>query len=82
MLRKALLVVGTILLIVLLGGAVFVASRQHLTFDPPYPAVTASSDSAIVERGRYLVRDLAPCASCHGDRAQRAQQRSVFQECG
>jgi mono/diheme cytochrome c family protein len=72
MMRKALLVVGAVLMIVLLGGAVFVASRQHLTFDPPYPAVTASSDSAIVERGRYIVRDLAPCASCHGDPAQRA----------
>ena len=72
MMRKALLVVGAGLLIVLLGGAVFVASRQHLRFDSPYPAVTASADSAIVERGRYIVRDLAPCASCHGDPAQRA----------
>jgi cytochrome c553 len=29
-------------------------------------------DSAVVERGRYIVRDAAPCAGCHGDPTQRA----------
>lgn len=72
MLRKALSVVGAVLLILVTAGAVFVASRQNLKFDPQYPDVVASSDSAIVERGRYLVRDVAPCASCHGDPTQRA----------
>lgn len=72
MMGKALRVVGGLILILLAGGAVFVASRQHLTFDAPYPEVAASSDSAVVERGRYIVRDLAPCASCHGDPGQRA----------
>lgn len=70
--RKVLLVIGIIILIIVLGGGVFVASRQHLTFDAPYPDVTASSDSSVIERGRYIVRDLAPCAACHGDPAQRA----------
>ena len=72
MVRKALLIVGSLLLVVVAGGAVFVASRQNLRFDAPYPEVAASTDSAIVERGRYLVRDVAPCASCHGDPKQRA----------
>ena len=70
--RKVLLVIGIIILIFVLGGGVFVASRQHLTFDAPYPDVTASSDSSGIERGRYIVRDLASCATCHGDPAQRA----------
>lgn len=70
--RKVLLVIGIIILIIVLGGGVFVASRQHLTFDTPYPDVTASSDSSVIERGRYIVRDLAGCAACHGDPAQRA----------
>ena len=70
--RKVLLVVGIVLLVVVVGGAVFVASRQNLRFDVPYPNVSASSDSAIVERGRYIVRDVAPCAACHGDPSQRA----------
>jgi mono/diheme cytochrome c family protein len=73
MLRKALLTVGALLLFVVAGGAVFVASRQNLRFDAtPYPPVTASSDSAVIQRGHYIVRDVAPCASCHGDPAQRA----------
>jgi mono/diheme cytochrome c family protein len=71
MVRKVLVAVAGITLIVLVCGGVFVASRQHLTFDTAYPDVTASSDSSVIERGRYIVRDLAPCASCHGDPAQR-----------
>jgi mono/diheme cytochrome c family protein len=70
--RRVLLVVGLILLVIVGGGAVFVASRQNLKFDPPYPDVAASTDSAVIERGRYIVRALAPCAACHGDPAQRA----------
>jgi cytochrome c553 len=70
--RKALLVIGCLLLVVIAGGAVFVGTRQHLTFDAPYPDVAASQDSAIVERGHYIVRTVAPCASCHGDPSQRA----------
>ena len=70
--RKALIVVGSLLLIIILGGGAFVAARQHLEFDAPYPSVTASSDAAVVERGRYIVRDLAPCAACHGDPSRRA----------
>ena len=72
MMRKVLLTIGIVVLVVVAGGTVFVASRQHLRFDAtPYPNVTASTDSAVIERGRYIVRDAAPCAACHGDPAQR-----------
>ncbi len=71
MMRKVLLVVGAVLLVLVAGGAVFVASRQHLRFEAPYPTVRASTDSGVVERGRYIVRVAAPCAACHGDPAQR-----------
>jgi len=70
--KKALVVIACVLLVVIAGGAVFVGTRQHLTFDAPYPDVVASTDSAIVERGHYIVRSVAPCASCHGDPAQSA----------
>jgi mono/diheme cytochrome c family protein len=69
--RKALIIVGCVLLVCLGGGAIFVGARQNLRFDPPYPSVVASSDSAVIERGRYIVRDVAPCASCHAGPAQR-----------
>jgi len=55
---------------------VFVGARQNLKFDPPYPEVTASTDSAIVDRGHYLVRVIAPCAGCHGDPKQLAANMS------
>ena len=72
MMRKALLIVGALLSLVIVAATIFVSARQNLRFDPPYPEVVASKDSAIIERGRYIVRDVAPCASCHGDPAQRA----------
>lgn len=77
MMRSALRMIGGILLILLLAGAVFVATRQNLRFDPPYPDVTASKDSAVIERGRYIVRSLAPCASCHGVPDQSGNARGA-----
>ena len=71
MLRKILLIVGSLLLVVVAAGAVYVGSRQNLKFDPPYPDVIASTDSAIIDRGHYIVRVVAGCASCHGDPKQR-----------
>ena len=68
--RKILLTLVVLLVVVVGGFAVYVASRQNLVFDAPFPAITASSDSAVVARGRYIVRDVANCAQCHGDTTQ------------
>ena len=51
MLRKVLITAAVVILVVLLGGGAFVASRQNLKFDPPYPDVAASTDSAVIARG-------------------------------
>jgi len=51
--------------------AVYVSSRQHLRFEVPEPPVVASLDSAVIARGRYIVRDVADCGSCHGPQAPR-----------
>jgi mono/diheme cytochrome c family protein len=59
--------------ILVVGFAIFVASRQHLTFDVPYPAIAASTDPAVIARGHYVVRVLANCASCHGDPTRVAE---------
>jgi mono/diheme cytochrome c family protein len=72
MLMKILKVLAIGLLIVLIGGSIFVALRQNLKFEAPYPEVAASPDPAVIARGQYIVRTAAPCASCHGDPKERA----------
>ena len=72
MVRKILVALLTLVVIVVAGFAVFVAARQNLTFDAPYPPIGASTDSATIARGRYLVRDVTNCAMCHGDTARMA----------
>jgi mono/diheme cytochrome c family protein len=59
-----------LMVVVGVGCAVFVASRQNLKFEAPIPAVAATADSAVVARGHYVVRDLASCPICHGDPKQ------------
>src|SRR5262249_26792628 len=61
---------GLLLVVVVACFAAYVASRQHLIFDAPLPAIAASTDSAVVERGHYVVRTLASCPVCHGDPKQ------------
>ena len=71
MIRKILVTLLVLVTIAVGGLAIFVAARQNLTFDAPYPDLSASTDSATIERGRYLVRNAAPCGACHGDPAQK-----------
>ena len=39
--------------------------RSQETFDAPYPEITASTDSTLIARGKYLVYGPAHCAYCH-----------------
>ena len=39
--------------------------RSERTFDAPYPAIQASTDPAVIERGRYLAYGPAHCVACH-----------------
>jgi mono/diheme cytochrome c family protein len=52
--------------LVLVALGVTTALRQHRKFAAPYPAIQASRDPAVIERGRYLAYGAAHCASCHG----------------
>ena len=70
--RKIVLVLFVLVVLAFGAAAAYVASRQNLKFEAPYPPFTASTDSAVVERGRYVVRDVVGCASRHGDPTQRA----------
>jgi mono/diheme cytochrome c family protein len=52
------------------GLAVAVKLREHRTFDAPYPVIHASSDPAVIERGRYLALGPAHCVDCHAEPGQ------------
>lgn len=67
MLRRILLSVVVLLVVLVAGAAAYVASRQNLKFEAPYPDIAASQDSAVVARGDYLMNALADCSACHGD---------------
>lgn len=65
---KLLKISGWILgfsLIALLGLVSFVFLKWDKKYDAPYPEVTASSDSTMIARGKYLVYGPAHCAGCH-----------------
>jgi mono/diheme cytochrome c family protein len=50
-------------LLVLVSGAVTV--MNYRTYEAPYPEIHASTDSTIIERGKYLVAGPGHCADCH-----------------
>ncbi|HYO75833.1 MAG TPA: c-type cytochrome [Thermoanaerobaculia bacterium] len=53
-------------LAVLIGlFAIVVLVRAGRTFEAPYPAVTASKDPAVIERGAYIVYGAGHCVNCH-----------------
>lgn len=52
--------VGLIILIL-----IYASISGNKTFDAPYPDIRASTDSLLIERGKYLVFGPAHCASCH-----------------
>ncbi|HET9429713.1 MAG TPA: c-type cytochrome [Chitinophagaceae bacterium] len=64
--KKILKWTGVILLLLISGLTITVMSRQNLVYDRPYPAVTASTDSAVILKGKALVFGAAHCADCHG----------------
>jgi mono/diheme cytochrome c family protein len=65
---------GIIVLIVLCFVS-FVFLKWDQKYDAPYPEITASSDSTMIARGKYLVYGPAHCAGCHNppDRAREVE---------
>src|SRR5687767_12435877 len=75
MLRKTLKWLGLIVLalLLLIGGYVGYAATAYgrsmdRVYDIPLPAITHSTDPAVIERGRHLAESVAGCATadCHG----------------
>jgi len=63
--KKILKWTGFILLFLILGITLTVMGRQNIKYDRPYPTITASTDTAIIMRGKHLVFGAAHCADCH-----------------
>ena len=68
-LRRALLA-AAVVVVILASGLLLIHIRATRTFAAPYPAIKATSDTAVVELGRYLVYGPAACAYCHVPREQ------------
>ena len=66
-LKKVLKWTGIILLFFIVALFVTVQSRQKLTYDAPYPNITASKDSSVIARGKHLVFSSAHCINCHNN---------------
>ncbi|MBM3435024.1 MAG: cytochrome c [Bacteroidetes bacterium] len=62
---KILKWVGIALLILIAGIFIFVQAGSKKKFDAPFPDIAASSDSAMIARGEYLVYGPSHCATCH-----------------
>jgi len=56
---------GIGLAVLIIGFVTFVLLTWDRKYDAPYPAVTASKDSTVIERGRYLANGPAHCGDCH-----------------
>ena len=63
---------GIALVLAVLVLLITVFSRQNRTFEAPYPDITASTDSAVIAHGAYLVNGPAHCTGCHTDKAHEA----------
>lgn len=64
--KKILLGVFAVLIVAVLAFVLYIQNAwKNRVFDAPYPDIKASTDSSIIERGRYLAYGPAHCASCH-----------------
>lgn len=70
---KIVLRIVLVIIILVAGFALYVQFGYRKTFnDTPYPTTKATSDPAMIARGKYLVYGPAHCASCHTDKGQEA----------
>lgn len=72
MLLRFLKWTGLVLSVLMILLVVAVYARHDRTFEAPYPDLTASTDSAVIARGEYLVNGPAHCTGCHTDNANEA----------
>lgn len=62
---KVLKWTGIVLLVAVALIVLFVQFTWNKKFDAPYPDIKASTDSAVIARGKYLAYGPAHCGTCH-----------------
>ncbi|MBL7872376.1 MAG: cytochrome C [Cyclobacteriaceae bacterium] len=65
MFKKIMLGILLLLVLAAVGFVLFVTFNYERTFDAPYPSIKASTDSALIARGKYLAYGPAHCSHCH-----------------
>lgn len=63
--KKVLLIIVAILVVVVGGFVVFVLVSWDKQYEAEYPNITASTDSTVIARGKYLAYGAAHCVICH-----------------
>ena len=63
--KKILKWTGITILSIIIIFAILVFALQNKKYDAPYPHLRATTDSAIIERGKYLAYGPAHCSGCH-----------------
>ncbi|HSG68747.1 MAG TPA: hypothetical protein VK994_08570, partial [Bacteroidales bacterium] len=63
--KKLLIAILVLLVVVISALLIFIMTSWNKDFDAPYPEITSSSDSAVIERGAYLAYGPGHCAYCH-----------------
>jgi mono/diheme cytochrome c family protein len=73
--KRILKLLGLVIAVVLVGSAAWAGYQVHAfnssmarTYEVPLPAITRSTDPAVLERGKHIVESIGACASkdCHG----------------
>ncbi|MBV9495643.1 MAG: cytochrome C [Acidobacteria bacterium] len=70
-LKKVLAATAATIAALALLFVVAVLLRWDRSYDAPYPQIHASSDPAVIERGRYLAYGPAHCVACHTNDAEQ-----------
>lgn len=62
---KIILRILAVIALLIVCLVVYVQLSWNKKFEAPYPDITASTDSAVIERGKYLAFGPAHCGTCH-----------------
>lgn len=62
---KIILRILLVLVVLIAGLVIYVQVAWNKKFEAPYPDIKASTDSAVIARGKYLAYGPAHCGTCH-----------------